>query len=127
MKRLTQYSADEFLEDYHSFASRSALLIGLTPKDAAGLTKAVFIQRYSDSPDTAEERMNAFLKAMVAIESNYEKLTAVGYLNQVPAGNYSRVSHNLIRALHRLIVEKNKDNPTFDEIKETADFFSSRN
>jgi hypothetical protein len=126
MQRL-EYSSDEFLEDYHLFASRSKLLADSTPEGAAALIAALFSLRYGDSPEVTQERMNFFLKVMVAIESNHQKLAATGYLSQSSSDNYSRVHHNLIRALHRLVIEQGNNKPTFDEIKQTADFFASRN
>lgn len=127
MEQSLLYPVDEFLEDYHLFAVESALLAGLTPGHAAGLTKTFFSERYTHVPETGLGRMNFFLKVMVAIETNHRKLAATGYLQQSPAENCSRVHHNLIRALHRLIIEHGNSEPTFEEIKQTADFFATRN
>jgi hypothetical protein len=127
MLEAIEYSSAEFLEDYHLFASRSKLLADATPGHAAVLTKAFFAMRYSHSPEVTQERMNLFLKVMVAIESNHEKLAKTSYLAQFPTDNYSRVHHDLIRALHRLIIEQGNSVPSFEEIKQTADFFATRN
>ncbi len=75
----------------------------------------------------ARERMNLFLKVMVAIETSHEELSSAGYLERGPAGVYSRVHHNLIRALHRLIIEEGEDEPGFEAIKASADCFARRN
>jgi hypothetical protein len=125
--RAPTYSSDEFLEDYKFFSSRSFLLVAATPKGAAVFTRALFSLRYRECPALGEERMNLFLKAMVAIEANHKNLADAGYLRQFPEANYSRVTHSLIRALHRLIIEQGKTEPTFEEIKEASDFFAARN
>jgi hypothetical protein len=97
------------------------------PKRAAALIKVLFTVRYAHTPDNGQARMNAFLKVMVAIETNHKKLATTSYLIQAPEGNFSRVHHNLIRALHRLIIEEGKDKPTFEEIKRLADSLAQRN
>jgi hypothetical protein len=128
MSQKTKYSSDEFTEDYHQFASCSVALANhATPEAAAALIKVFFSRRYSPCEKMASERMELFLKVMVSIEANHRKLAKSGYLTQLPAHNCSRVSDNLIRALHRLIIEDGAASPTFDQISETADLFASRN
>ncbi len=118
------YPVDQFVADYQA-ALESARSADLADVVSGKALREPFEAQYSG--EILDERILAFQRVMQAIDRHRKPMADLGY---VRLGSDSRVNwmhRNLVRAFHRLLIEQKKRNLSIDEIKQTMEFFTSRN
>lgn len=120
-----QYPVEDLLADYRDALAAVREALGREPPvDAGPLLRRPFEERYRGN--TLQERMAAFQLIMLVIQRHREPLAELRYV-KLRGSEVAVIQDNLIRALHRLIVEKEMIDPPLREITEAVNFFSTRN
>jgi hypothetical protein len=118
------YPIDEFLSDYRAVLA-SARTADRADVESGKALRQPFQMQYQG--EILQERMLAHQRVMMTIDRHRKRLAEFGYVRLGSDSHASWIHDNVVRALHRLIIEQGNADPPIDEIKRITEFFISRN
>ena len=118
------YPIDEFVADYRA-AMASARNADPADVVSGKALRQPFEAQYEG--EALQERILAFQKVMQMIRQKRKELVKLGYAKLGSGSQINWMHHNVVRAFHRLVIDLDKMKPSNDEIRETIEFFVTRN